>query len=226
MKKKLDLLFIVGHILTILYAYFLGWWALLMIFFAILLFHAAHGAFAHRIFTHDVDKSSSKLSNRAHWIGHFLFNMCGWGSALSFGSIHRIHHKHSGTELDPHEPKIVGKWNLFIGNYCLSADKRFFKIKYKSPYAAWFHKNYFKIAWIGMPFFAPVFAVGFWMRYLLLVVVHPDHENSPETAKDRWWLWPILLGDETHELHHKRSYLSKHHNLDFVYLCVKIWQII
>jgi fatty-acid desaturase len=224
LKKKIDALFIAGHVLTVIYACLLGWWALLMIPFAMFVFHAGHGAFAHRIFTHDADKTSCAISNRSHWIGHFLFNMCGWGSALTFGAIHRQHHKYSGTKHDPHEPKFVGKWNLFIGNYQLTADRRFFRLKIKSPYAQWFHKNYFKIAWLCMPLFAPVFALGFWMRYILLVMVHP--KDDVPTARDCWWLWPILLGDEAHDLHHSRSYLAKHHNFDFVYLCVKMFKVI
>lgn len=219
MKKKLDRLFIVGHILTALYIYLLGWWGLLLIPAGMAIFHIGHGAYAHRIFTHNADDSMKTLSSRAHWIGHFLFNMTAWGSALSFGAIHRNHHKNSGTEHDPHEPKYVGKWNLFIGNYHFCTDKRFFKLRYNAPHAKWFHQNYMKIAWLGMPLFAPVFAVSFWLRYALIVLVHP-REDLP-TAQNQWWLWPFLWGDEAHELHHSRSYLSKHHNFDFVWLSVE-----
>jgi len=224
LTKKLDRLFIVGHLLTFLYAYFLGWWGLLMIPYAMIIFHAGHGAFAHRIFTHNVDKIFPEVSNKGHWLGHLLFNMCGWGSALVFGSIHVEHHKHSGTELDPHEPRFIGKWNMFLGKYCLSTNKRFFKARYKAPYAKWFHNNYFKIAWLLMPIAAPVFTFAFWVRYVLLVMVHPNPDLP--TAKDRWWLWPILIGDETHELHHNKPTQSKHHSFDFVYLCVKIFRMI
>lgn len=190
-----------------------------MIPFALIVFHAGHGAYAHRIFTHDADKSMTVLSNRAHWLGHFLFNMTGWGSALTFGAIHRAHHKFSGTEEDPHEPKFAGKWNLFVGNYNFdNYDKRFIRLRSSAPYASWFHKNYFTVAWLGMPIFAPVFAAAFWLRYVLLVMVHPD-DDAP-TARDCWYLWPILWGDEAHELHHLKAYGAKHHNLDFVYLCL------
>lgn len=222
LQKKLDRLFIVAHLLTAVYAVILGWWALLMIPFALFVFHVGHGAFAHRIFTHN----AKSISSNAHWIGHFLFNFCGWGSALVFASIHRQHHKYNGTEQDPHEPKYVGHWNLFLGRYKPSADKRFFKMAYKEyPHAAWFHKHYFKIAWLGMPVFAPVIAAGFWLRFVLVDIVHPN-DDLEDTSQDRWWLWPILLGDEAHNLHHRRSYLAKHHNLDFVYAGVKLLQAI
>lgn len=221
LKKKLDRLFIVGHLLTALYIYLLGWWALLLFPYAMIIFHAGHGAFAHRIFTHNADKSFGELSNRGHLLGHVLFNMCGWGSALVFGSIHVEHHKHAGTEQDPHEPNIQGKWNLLWGNYCLTTNKRFFKARYDAPYAKWFHKNYFKVAWRLMPIAAPVFALGFWLRYVLLVMVHPN-ETDP-TAADRWWLWPVLIGDETHELHHDKPTGIKHHNFDIVYYLSKIF---
>jgi len=216
LKEKLDRLFIVAHILTAIYIYLLSWWALLFIPFALIIFHAGQGAFAHRIFTHN----AATISDRAHWIGHFLFNFCGWGSALVFGSIHKMHHKYNGTEHDPHEPKYVGHWNIFLGRYNLCTDKIFFKNAYKKPYAAWFHKNYFKIAWAGMPIFAPVIASGFWFRFLLLDLVHRNDEE--DTSKNCWWLWPILLGDEAHNTHHSRSYLAKHHNLDFIYFCIKV----
>jgi len=224
LKKKLDRLFIVGHIVTAAYAYLLGWWSLLLIPYAMAVFHAGHGAYAHRIFTHNADKTFSEVSNRAHLLGHTLFNMCAWGSALVFGAIHVEHHKHSGTELDPHEPRIIGKWNMFLGRYCLTTNKRFFKARYNAPYAKWFHQNYFKVAWALLPIAAPVYAFAFWARYILLVLVHP-REDLP-TAADRWWLWPILVGDETHELHHEKPTGVKHHSLDFVYQCVRIYRAI
>ena len=214
LKKKLDRLFIVGHIVTAAYAYLLGWWSLLLIPYAMAVFHAGHGAYAHRIFTHNADKTFGEVSNRAHLLGHILFNMCAWGSALVFGAIHVEHHKHSGTELDPHEPRFIGKWNMFLGRYCLTTNKRFFKARYNAPYAKWFHQNYFKVAWWLLPIAAPVYAFAFWARYILLVLVHP-REDLP-TAADRWWLWPILVGDETHELHHEKPTGVKHPRLDFV----------
>lgn len=224
LKKKLDRLFIFGHIITAIYAYFLGWWALLMFPYAMIIFHAGHGAYAHRIFAHNADQAMSGISNRGHLLGHILFNMCGWGSALTFGSIHVEHHKHSGTELDPHEPRYIGKWNMFLGKYCLSTNKRFFKARYSAPYAKWFHKKYFKVALVLLPISAPVLALAFWLRYVLLVMVHPNEELP--TAQDRWWLWPVLIGDETHELHHQKPSGSKHHNLDIVYLFVRALKLV
>lgn len=223
MKRKLDLLFIAAHILTAVYVYFLGWWALLLIPYALAMFHTGESAFAHRIFTH----SSIQISKRAHAVGHFIFNGVGWGSALVFGSIHNAHHRYNGTEKDPHEPKHVGKWNIFLGNLNTESniDMRFFKRKFNDPYAAWFHKNYFKIAWIFMPIFAPVLVAGFWLRYALLVMVHSDDENE-DTSVDKKWLWPVLLGDEAHNLHHRAATTAKHHNFDFVYLCMKFLKAI
>lgn len=49
----------------------------------------------------------------------FFILLGGYGSPLSFASIHRLHHKHADTELDPHSPKYIGAirvyflfWNL------------------------------------------------------------------------------------------------------------------
>ena len=219
-KKKLDRLFIVGHLLTLLYVYLLGWWSLLMIPFAMIVFHIGHGAYAHRILCHN----AAKISPIGHLIGNFCFNFVGWNSALVFGAIHTNHHRYAGTEKDPHEPRFYGKWNLLIGNYDYTPCKKFIKIKMKQPYVKWFHKNYHTIAWIGMPVFAPVFALGFWMRYVLNTLVHPK-EEAP-TSQNQNWLWPILLGDEQHELHHKRAYLDRHHSFDFVYLCIRFLKVL
>ena len=52
-------------------------------------------------------------------------------------------------------------------------------------------------------------------------MVHPN-ETDP-TAADRWWLWPVLIGDETHELHHDKPTGIKHHNFDIVYYLSKIF---
>ena len=212
MRQKLNYLFIAGHIVTLLYIFLLGWWSLVLLPVSLLLFALGQGAFAHRIFTH----KAMDISPRAHWIGHFIFNMCGWGSALVFGSIHKMHHRYSGTENDPHEPRYQGKWNVFLGNYNLCTDKKFFKREYKKPHAAWFHKNYFKLAWLFIPIFGPLTAISFWLRYLLLVVVH-DGEEDGDTARNKWWLWPLLLGDEMHYEHHRSATRAKLHNLDMVY---------
>lgn len=217
MKQKLDLLFIVAHVVTIGYVLLLGWWSLLLIPACIVLFALGQGAFAHRIFTHD----TIKISPTASVIGHTIFNMCAWGSALTFGAIHRMHHRYSGTENDPHEPNIIGKWRTFIGDFNLHSDLRWFKRKYKNdPIAAWFHRNYFKVAWIGLPIFAPLTAASFWFRYLLLVVVHDGPED--ETAQDKVWLWPLLVGDEMHEMHHKNATLVKHHNFDVIWYWTEV----
>lgn len=221
MKQKLDRLFIVAHLLTALYVYLLGWWALAVIPVVLLLFALGQGAFAHRIFTH----GSMTVGKRGSFIGHLIFNMCAWGSALTFGAIHRMHHRYSGTEQDPHEPRYIGKWNMLIGNWNLVTDLKWFKRKYKSdPQAAWFHKHYFTIAWIGMPLFAPLTAASFWLRYLLLVVVHDGDDE--DTSQDKWWLWPLLLGDEMHNVHHKSATKAKHHNLDMCYWTGRLLQLL
>ena len=227
MKDRLNHLHIVAHLLTLLYVFLLGWWALLIIPFALVVFHLGQSAYAHRIFTHSVNINA--LSPRAHFIGQFLSTLCGWGSPLSFATIHRVHHAHSGTEKDPYEPKYVGRLNVLLGRYDLKTkvDLRFFRRAYKRPYAAFFHKNYFTVAWLSMVLFAPVFVAGFWLRYVGIVMIHEGGpEDSVDTSVDKFWLWPLLWGDEAHELHHEKSYLARHHKLDIIYWFVRLYQII
>jgi fatty-acid desaturase len=223
LKRQLDLLFITGHLITALYIYLLGWWSLALLPFALLVFHTGESAFAHRIFTHN----SMQISKWGHFVGHLCFNACAWGSALTFGVIHNSHHRFNGTEKDPHEPKYVGKWNIFLGrlNPDFEIDRRFFRRKSGEPYAMWFHKHYFTIAWLMMPIFAPVFALSFWMRYALLVMVH-DGDEGMDTSVDKWWLWPMLLGDEAHNLHHRSATTARHHRFDLVYMCMRLLKAI
>ena len=203
MKEKLNWLFVAGHIITGIYLYLGMWWVLPL---GLLIFHVGHGAFAHRIFMHGAGEARFPL------LGHLLFNMCAWGSALTFSAVHANHHRYSGTELDPHEPKYQGKWNIFIGNYCLNACMKTFKRLARQPYAMWFHKNYFRVAVLSLPLAAPVMVVSFWLRYLLLVYLHDAEDDS--TASNKWWLWPILWGEEMHEKHHSGAKL--HHKLDLI----------
>lgn len=228
MKDKMNHLYIVAHLLTAFYIFLLGWWSIILLPLAVAIFHAGQGAYGHRIFVHGAINLKD-LSPRAHIIGQFLCTLSGWGSTLVFGSVHKAHHRWSGTEKDPHEPRYVGKWNMLWGRYDLTnkTDLRFFKLAYNRPYAAFFHKHYFTITWLAMPLFAPVFVVGFWLRYIFNVVVHDgddEVEEGKDTSVNKWWWWPLLWGDEAHELHHRSSHLARHHKLDLIYWFVRLYQ--
>lgn len=65
----------------------------------------------HRYLTH----RSFACTKRFKIFSIFLANLCLVGTPLSWPAIHRWHHKHSDTELDPHSPLILGNFRSWVG---------------------------------------------------------------------------------------------------------------
>lgn len=208
-----------AHVITLIYVSIFGSWILIpYTIFGMLVFHIGHGVFAHRYFTHKM----FDLSTRAQLIGHVLFCFVNWGSATTFAAIHAQHHAHTGTEQDPHDYRHVGFWKTFFGQYNLNYNSRVFKQNYKKPFAKFFHRNYFTILYLGMPFMAPVVALCFWMRAIAVISGHCDFGDTSkrrgkDTSTNLSILYPILWGEENHSEHHNNATNNRLHRYDLIY---------
>jgi len=99
----------------------------------------------HRYFTHH----SFKTGKIQHWIIGFLSTISTQGSIIHWVAMHRIHHKHSDTELDPVDPHSIGFWKSFFG----SVDpKEFQRINrkivgdlFRDKVVVWYHNWYWPV---------------------------------------------------------------------------------
>lgn len=84
-------LFVGMHIVAVLYAWLIG-------------SEVAHLYFAHT-------RYQDSLKNRLYT---FLVLLGGLGSPLSFSALHRLHHKYTDTDKDPHSPTHLRWWKVYF----------------------------------------------------------------------------------------------------------------
>jgi len=64
----------------------------------------------HRYWTH----KSFKMNSFLVWLCSFFGIVTGRGSIVGWVYVHRLHHKYSDTEKDPHRPPNYKKWKVFF----------------------------------------------------------------------------------------------------------------
>ena len=65
--------------------------------------------------------------------------LCGVRSPLTWAGVHRMHHAYSDTPKDPHSPKHIGKWRVFLSMYRIKTiPRKFIKDLLKNPRVMFF----------------------------------------------------------------------------------------
>jgi len=105
--------------------------------------HVSVSAGLHRYFAHRAFK--------AHWFYEIFVlwttNLIGLRSPIGWIGVHRMHHHHSDTELDPHSPLKVGFWKVLFGIWKVDhIPPKYVKDLYANPRILFFHK-YWHIIW-------------------------------------------------------------------------------
>src|SRR6056300_1202 len=79
-------------------------------------------------------------------IALYLAMLAGSRSPLGWVGAHRIHHRHSDTEEDPHSPAHKGFWNVLINNWRVKQIPRHYvRDLYNNPRIMFFHKHWLKL---------------------------------------------------------------------------------
>lgn len=176
-----------------------------------------------------------KMPKVAEFIGLFLGGLAMQGSALSWTATHRQHHKHVGTEKDPHSPKHYGVWFIHLFGYSFSKiDPRLAANLFRTHHAIW-HKYYYFIyapillgSFLFLPFevalaifWAPI-AIVFQFENLSNTWTHSWSEDIPKNVP----LANVILGGEAwHENHHKNAGRLCFHKYDLLgHLAEKIFK--
>ncbi len=207
--------------MIILIFFFAHWYLSL---FTQTFFH--HRYAAHQMFT------MSKGWERFFQILSLVFQGSSYLSAYTYGILHRMHHAHADTELDPHSPKydknlFAMMWrtktvysNIFYGRIPIEE-------KWKKDLPEWIAFEKFADSW-PVRLFWGVFYVAFyvmfadfWWMYLMLpihFVMGPAHGavinwfahkygytnySLENTSKNLMPLDVLMLGEGYHNNHHK-----------------------
>lgn len=127
--------------------------------------------------------------------------LCGGRDPISWAGVHRMHHRFSDTEYDPHpndQRALFSIWKV------KSVPKRFVSDLYKNPRVLWFHK-YHKRLWIASAIlFLPIIEMWLiiqglsWAGFGLLNYF--GHKNGKPI--NRPWLNIIAPFEGNHADHH------------------------
>lgn len=96
----------------------------------------------HRYYSHQSFKTTKFKEQILLWSSVFT----SLGSPAMWCSIHRMHHSHSDTDKDPHNPRLYGIFKTWFTLWPTKAiPKRFFVPFIKTPMMRFVHNNYFLI---------------------------------------------------------------------------------
>ena len=182
--------------------------------------------------------------------GMFLGSLGAVGSTIQWTAVHRDHHRHSDTDLDPHSP-IHGFWHSYI-TWMFTLKEGDVSVRrvpdlLRDPDVVFVHKHYIKIVWIiyGL---AALVDINLFFYLLVLPALITLHVFCLQTSvvhytklgyrnyqtKDNSinvpWLFLITQGECWHNNHHGNpknpNYGSKHWwELDPTYWLIKLVRI-
>ena len=147
--------------------------------------YAAHGQFV-----------MSKSIEKVFYIGCFITQGSSYISAAAYGMMHRMHHAHTDTDVDPHSPKNSANvfslmWQTRNSYFDIYKEKTAVEEKFKKDLPVWksfdriAHNWITRILWIiSYTAFYVVFATHWWVfLFLPLTIIM----GSLQGAAVNWW---------------------------------------
>ena len=176
--------------------------------------HVGVSAGLHRYFAHKAFKS--------HWIYEILVlwmtNLIGLRSPIGWMGVHRMHHHHSDTDLDPHSPLKVGFWKVLFGIWKVEKiPTKYVRDLYQNPRILFFH-NYWHVIWATQAFVALLISWQFFVAYTvipsILSLIGFGLVNGVCHVGGKSRNFPIIniltAGEGYHAEHHKGKNLRFH----------------
>ncbi len=149
--------------------------------------------------------------------------LIGSGSILQWVATHRQHHKHSDTDLDPHNA-ANGLTNLLSlkSFFAVKLNPLLIKRELKDPFIMWFHKWYWWIhaatilllgsiglKWLLVLYVIPSTLTIMWIVFSVYWIVHQTnlgyinfHTKDKSRNIGGWWFALITGGESLHNNHH------------------------
>ena len=155
-----------------------------------------HRYFAHREF---------KVSEFGEVIMLYCGVLCGGQSALSWAGVHRMHHAHADTKLDPHSPKYNSWWQILFSTWRVkSIPRKYVKDLYNNPRVMFFHNHRYKIligTYIVFHQYLFELIMTFFMSYVFygMLNLFGHNDNGPV---NRWWINLFAPFEGNHNDHH------------------------
>jgi stearoyl-CoA desaturase (delta-9 desaturase) len=180
----------------------------------------------HRLISHRSFKTSKLIENILIFLGIYG----GFGSSLTWAAAHRMHHKYSDKDGDPHpSAKPLTTW-FWIDTYKdAKINPSAIKDLLRNPFHKWTRENYFYIWYITLAlsalllgpkftlyFFILVGASGMFSGGMLNIVCHKfgyRNFDTSDVSTNNWWvnLYATFGGSGWHNNHHANpgSYTTK-----------------
>jgi len=134
---------------------------------------------------------------------------------------HRMHHRFSDSEKDPHAPRYVGLWRVLTTTWTIpKIPLRYARDLYSNPRLVFCHKHWLKImiaVWIISFAIHPYFFIGFALIPFIFAKVGfgllntVGHNNGPSNAP---WLNIFVAGEGYHKNHHDNQKQVRLHKWD------------
>jgi stearoyl-CoA desaturase (delta-9 desaturase) len=211
--RPLQGLYALASLFVLLTSFSFSWLLISLIVYAFLVIFGVNLGL-HRGLAHGVVPSNSWIFN----LGVVAGALTNLGSPLNWAVVHRLHHRYSDTELDPHGPVQIGKMHVFFNLWRLpqaipSREKlKFSRDLMKVSVVRFCHKNFsymhlIVVAALGL-------SVGFThlvYLYLLpcsLCLFGTSLVNAfchgADGVKDVWLINFLTMGEGMHKTHHRR----------------------
>ena len=200
----------------------------------------------HRLATHRSFETSKLVE--------YFFIFCGAlaceGGPIDWVGLHRIHHKYSDTEPDPHDSNRGFWWShlgwMLIQNPANNDIPRYTKDIADDPFYQ-FCQQYFIPLQVVLGVF--LYLLGgwpfvIWGIFVRLVVVfhctwfvnsathkfgYQSHESN-DKSKNCWWVALLTFGEGWHNNHHAFQYSARHGlqwwELDITWMTIKLLEIL
>lgn len=161
----------------------------------------------HRYFAHNSFKAPVWYEYMVLYFGA----MCGLGHLIGWAGVHRMHHRYSDTEDDPHSPAHVGYWKIITSSYRVkSLPRRHIKDLLRNKRVMWFYRyhKHIRAATLIIPL---LISPKFWFFFIIMPVIWAHIANGTLNMICHWkgnisnsWIVNFLIpGEGWHANHHK-----------------------
>jgi fatty-acid desaturase len=222
---SLQLLCYISIIPMVMYA---QWYHYMIAFFVYFLYNGIGMIMTyHRLLSH-------RVFNCPKWLEYVMASLATFsvtGSAITWVSIHRKHHRYADTEKDPHSPDWLGWWRVQFLTAFAPVEGKYAIELMRDKFYLFQHKHYIHILFgyaLLLALIDPIlvivlflFPAGLTLFFgtLILSCCHKDYN-----PRDIFWLGIVTFGDAFHELHHENSRIARLHKYDLIgFLIEKIF---
>lgn len=168
--------------------------------------HFGASILLHRYYSHN----QFKVPKWFEYIGLCMLAVACVRSPIGWVASHRMHHRYSDKEGDPHSPKHVGFWKVLTTTWSVERiPLRYAKDLYHNKALVFFHRHWLKIlitVWVVSFLISPYFFIGFALIPFVFAKIGFGlintfgHKDGPTNAP---WLNIMVAGEGYHKNHHK-----------------------